>query len=136
MSIIRPSTKKEKLNFLAVLVAAAGSFTGIGSAILMWEDLRPWMSNAEKLEQHERACQSMLWTIETDLWRAQEREISANDRKQRYAKIPLEERTEEILESMTLNKNILVQAKQAQQVFQRKLKRETEDCEEGRDKWD
>lgn len=116
----------KKLTLLGVIVGGATSFTAIGGAVVMWEDVRPWMSNAEKLEQHDRACESILWTIQTDLFNAQSNEVNALERQDRLTDP----------DALVLNRNIISQAKKAQQLFKDKLEFQKERCKEGRDRWD
>ena len=69
--MLKPQTTKQKITIGAIVIGAFASFTTVGGAILMWEDLRPWMSELEEKEMRDRACEAKLWTIQSDLFRQQ-----------------------------------------------------------------
>lgn len=99
---------QKKASILTTAVAVASGFTAIGGALLMWEDLRPWTTRAEKKALELRICKISLAIIQGDLFRAQQNEF----------------------EAQSINNEIVVfQSKQAQEFYREQYAQEKKACD-------
>ena len=117
---LKPESRKEKLTVLSIVLGVAGGFTTIGGSILLWEDLRPWMSELEEKTLHERACEGQLATIQSDIFKQQ-----ANEAETRNSLIIAAERSVK-----TTLRKIIRASLEAQQVLTERYKTEKRECEE------
>ena len=143
MVIKTPETTAGKVTLGAAILVAATSFTTMGAAVIMWEKVRPWQSEAqirassdrddalvrellshrrelvrEDAEIKARACENTLARLQSSLFQAQANEVAATERAVTLADA----------DAKTLNRKMIQQAKEAQHTFAEQYDHEKREC--------
>ncbi len=144
MAIKPPETTTGKITLGAALLAVLASFTTVGSAIVMWEQVRPWQSETEiresvdrdkefvrELTKHKReleredaeikarACENTLARLKSSLYAAQGSEISAVERHLTLADP----------DAKALNTKMIQQSRESQHTFTEQYEHEKKECD-------
>lgn len=122
---LKPQTTAGKVTLGAALLAALASFTTVGSAIVMWEQIRPWMSELEEKaladrdkELKARACENTLARLQSSLFQAQANEVEATERSVTLAD----------MQAKALNRKMIQQAREAQHSWAEQYAHEKKVC--------
>ena len=141
---MKPETTAGKVTLGAAILVAATSFTTLGAAVIMWEKVRPWQSEAqirassdrddsltrelikhkrelvqEDAEIKSRACENTLARLQNNLFQALANEVEATERN-----VTLVDS-----QAKALNRKMIQQAKEAQHTFEQRYEHEKKECD-------